>query len=364
MKDERIVWRQRNVISTNRRYANPLFPRPNQRAVRRQQFGGWIALLLVLSAAVWILLLTLPAFRIAYVLVEGERYTGLGHSERVLQEYMQRKRFWVLPQQNYFVFSTAAARAAIERSLKGNQALAGLRITKHFPMTVTVQLTERIPHLLYVNGGKYFLADRQGVVATQVPSSEQEKVKARFPTFFDQTTRPVVPGTRVLDETYVTFLFDLQESLQDNTDIPVVSFYAPAVVCPQSEPQAPANMNRATNSTNGTAPAIPPKNANGATPVRAASTNGAVIAKVDQQEDESERGVVPTCNLQTMVTAQRELFVKTTEGWDLYFRSDDTVRDQLTRLVRTLRELRLDRTTLQYIDLRFGEHVVYKEKGR
>jgi len=60
------------------------------------------------------------------------------------------------------------------------------------------------------------------------------------------------------------------------------------------------------------------------------------------------------------ILGPEQISMQTTEGWQVFFRTTNSVTQQVNRLLLILKEEVKDRSDLEYIDLRFAEKVFYK----
>ncbi len=337
------------------------------------------------TALLWFLLFFVGAsgwlffsdtFRIQYVLLDGNRFLSGSEIERAARSYADRPLLWVLPRTNYFFFSTRGAERAVTQALQNQQAMERLEVKKKFPISVLITVVERVPHAVYINGGHEFLIDRSGYIASQVEKGK--KPSPHFPVVYDQTTRSLKVGSPALSEQLVIFLFALQKELEDKTDIAVQTMSLPPVTC-LALPEEPApkrgvgatedntnareseasSENADTNATNTALINSSSLNTNSASAAKKSSRQGN-DTNVNTSGEKAQAPDVETCDKERLALRNLELRVKTTEKWEAYFRADDAVERQVSRLVRLLREKNLDRTTLKYVDLRFGDQVIYK----
>lgn len=339
-----------------RRYENPLFPKQQPREPRR--YGGLFAgLVIILLFAGLVALLRAPVFDITLSTIEGSHFIPRTSIESGLESYMQQKVFGVFPRRNYFVFSNEGAAEYLKSLLTEDQAVESLEVQKKFFTLAAVSLVERVPNLVYINGGRSLLLDRKGVVA----SESTEKPSASFPVLYDQTTRQVAIGDSVLTQETVQTVFSIRDKIKERTDIPIDFFYIPPATCitlteTEEIPNPDFRRNSNTNNTNTAINA----NTNSVNSNRGAVNNSNEAnepATVDEFI-EIER-VIYDCEKES-IPPVLEIRIRVTEDWEIYFRATDSIDDQITRLIRVIREKKLERRQLDYIDLRFGEQVIYK----
>lgn len=354
MNPGHFIPRRRYMVSTHESRGNPLFPQKRREEKRRGPLRVVSGLLLLaLAAGAIYLAIWSSVFRLGIITVDGNRFTKTDDVLSVITGVWSRQRWLILPGQNYFTFSTRTAEKRIQERLGAEQALASLKVTKHLPSRIDVAIVERTPRVLYSNGGVRFLVDRSGVVASTTESGQH--LDPSLPALYDQTTRPVLVGTQVLPKQLVDALFAIQEQIQKNTDIPIDFFYVPPVSCKVFLPIVETHKEPEAVTTNGAA-----INAN-----RSAATNtDPTVRNVNTNSNSGpaigESPAEPPCDKAAEALSNTDLRLKSTEDWEIFFRTTDGAEKQVARLLRVLQERRLDRTKLDYIDLRFGEEVILK----
>lgn len=369
-------WRSTALQSAKRIEPNPLFPRV--RTSRRRNALPWLVVFGIVTASAFWAAFFSGWFDITYVIVEGNTVIPSERVEAAVRNVFGTRRFGVLPQGNTLFFSSPAATATVIETLEHQQALESLTITKALPAAITVTLTERTPHLSYILGGTTYLLDREGVIAQRSDGETSKKRPAKvlgattdgtdsFPKLYDLNAHDVAVGQGVVSRQFVDALFTIDAALKASNDIVPQRYTIPPLRCfdvitpePKDEEKTkePVNTNteQGTSAINGSAK----KKSNTNTAVNA-NDNENTNSILDEVEPIPEDQFVETdCAVGERVLQNTELRVTTTEKWDIYLRVDASITDQLARMYRVLNEQRLDRANLDYIDLRFGERVIYK----
>lgn len=371
-------WKRTALEGVKRIEPNPLFPKPLPSAHRGSLPWLIVAGLVTLGAG-WAALFS-GWFNVEYVIVEGNKVIPTSTVESAVRSLFGSRRFGLFPQGNALFFSTAAAATKVAAMLGQEQALENLTIAKTLPGAVTVVLTERTPNLTYVVGGTAFLVDRKGIITKrgddEPTSTRTAKVlgasterDAPFPTLYDLNTRDAAVGDPVISEQFVDGLFALDDALKASNDVLPQRYFIPIQRCfdvitpePEEEPvqQEPVNTNegKGASAINGTAKKKTNTNNNANRTTNGNENANSVLDEVDPIPE--DRFVETDCPIGERVLQNTELRVTTVEKWDLYLRVDASITDQLVRMYRVFDEQRIDRSKLDYIDLRFGERVIYK----
>jgi len=354
MGNERVLWRRHHIFGQEQepRRENPYFPeKKRERHPRTRVMIVWALVVLIFSFIGYALFFS-PFFRIEVISVEGNRFLRTVDVTTRIQKFTKKRILWLLPRNTIFLTTPSALERDLHSAFDQQHAIESLRVDRRLPAHLHISIRERTPNLVLENGGQSFLLDRAGVVTRAVDPADH--IDPSFPVLLDQTSRPMTVGARVLIKEQIDALFSIQKNLSERTDIPVERFYLPPVQCTKFEAEADEpeegreqNENQNTNS-NTNASANDNRNAS-ANKNKNASTN---------KNTNSAAPVV--CDKPAEVLRLIDIRAKSSEDWEIYFRIDDSIDLQVTRLLRVLKEKHLDRTRLDYIDLRFGDRVIIK----
>ena len=132
-----------------------------------------ILLLFIIIGWVFCLAYT-PYFRINKIL-----YFNLGNTSRaeletfVHNNYLNRKSW--LPLNNYFFISSNK----LASDIKEHFSLESAIVTKVFPNGLNIEVKEKISSIIYDNGKKYFLLDKEGTVIKPLADVGQNELKLK-----------------------------------------------------------------------------------------------------------------------------------------------------------------------------------------
>lgn len=296
-----------------------------------------------------------------FIVVDGTHTIRASDIEAIVRSSMETKFLGIFRRNSFLFFSSRMAEQAVRSSLEADSRFENAAVTKEAPFLLRVRITERIPNIVYSNGGQEYLVDRKGLVTAFV--SEPSMKKKEYPTVLDQTTGLFSVGERAMSTLVVDFLFALRDQLQASA-IPADVYFLPPATCLNIADSLELPLETIGRPPTNTADTTGKTNTNGvALNANAASATNTSTQETDRDQGDASRGVVSldqSCDQRPTVLQSRELRVKTTEGWELYFRVTDDAKTQVARVMRVLREQRLDRAALHYIDLRFGDRVIYK----
>lgn len=169
-----------NFFSRNNKRAEPLsYESPYKNPYRKDFKKNYrrIVKLSILPATIiawFVLMLYLPYFKITNV-----NFTGLKILKKadLLQdvEPLISARYKIYPGNNYFLVNTSK----IADKLSADFSFNSVKVKKIFPNTLTVDVEEKISSIIYDNGIKYFLLDQNGTAIkylTDVDATEYYQV--------------------------------------------------------------------------------------------------------------------------------------------------------------------------------------------
>ncbi len=336
--------------------ANPLFPRKPSRF----SFPRVVIASLAASGALFLAgLFATDILQYGPIIVDGTHAIRAADVEASVRGSMTGKTFGVFRRDATLLFSTRAAEKAVQNSLASDSRFERVVVTTGPSFLIRVQIIERVPNIIYTNGGQEYLVDRKGLITAFV--SEPTEKKKEYPTVLDQTTGLFTVGDHAMSTSVVDFLFAVREQLR-LSEIPIETYFLPPASCLNIDDQLQQPLETIgqplTNSTAATSNAhvgTADLNTN-------AEQTDTLMKESGLDRDEPAGGVATldqSCDLRSAALQTPELRARSTEGWELYFRVTDDAKTQVARLLRVLREQRLDRDKLHYVDLRFGDRVIY-----
>lgn len=351
MNDQvRHLWRRQRVLPQEQRYRNTLFPREERRYVG----GGirwWfvITVLVFLSgigAAIWS-----PILAISYVAVNGTSSADASVIRKAADDFLNGRALGIFPRRSFLIASPQGLASSVQKALREEPSVTAVSADKTFPFLATITVTEQMPNVVYTNSGIRYLLNRDGMVVSQVNGGE--KVPKRYPQLYDQTSRPVAVGSRIVRKATIDALFVASERIAELTDVAIAFYFLPPAECPKPDEQSEEGEGGEGSNTN--VNVNPKKNA------PASSKNSSTSEKKGGADAHTNSSpIVAVCNLGEVVQKSVELHARTSEKWDIFMRVDQPVEDQIVRLGRVLNETKPDRKKLHSIDVRFGENVIVR----
>jgi len=262
----------------------------------------------------WLILITTFIIAGAYFIISGDRsvnfleikkieVAGAGKNvnqqeiESLASQQFEQKRFWLFSQKNVLFFNKKQLKA----SLAGSYLFSDIKIKKRIPGKIIIIIKEKDLSLVWMSGSEKYYLDLEGVVVKQIDSEQSEAQQLK-----DGTS---VIRAGIVNENY-------------------------AIVYDQSNSSVSLGQS-----------AIKPQLANFITELHNRLQSDANL-------ESSYYSIASPFSDQIILT--------TVEGWQVYFRTTDTVSSQISRLITILQQRVDNRSRLEYIDLRFQEKVFYK----
>jgi hypothetical protein len=151
--------------------SNPYKP---QNQIKPDKIRLKLTFFIILTLAWLFCLAYTPYFKINKIL-----YFNLGNTSRaevesfIYKNYLNRKSW--LPLNNYFFISSNK----LASDIKNNFSLEHVIVTKVFPNGLNIEVKEKISAIIYDNGKKYFLLDKEGTVIKFLADVGQDELKLK-----------------------------------------------------------------------------------------------------------------------------------------------------------------------------------------
>lgn len=338
----------KKTVPNGPKYQNPYFPKIKPSLLSRFSKKPGIVIYPIFIILLGYFLFFFQLFAIKSIEIRGQKEISQDTIKQAIEDKLNQKRFWFFPQRNYFMIKTEN----IEKSLGEEFALKKVKVSKELPNKIMVEIEERIPNVTLANQEKYFYLSLDGTVTHHL---EKNQINESFPKIIDKNQSPVKIGERGLPENVVNLVIELTEKIAQQTDLKIASFSIPKISCPREEVEQeiliPVNTNQNKNNNSNTNSNLN-KNTNAANKNTSQNKNTNQALKTTTTIVEKETD----CNKLDFITYFE---INSPDGFDIYFPTDDDVDQQITKLSLLLNKLD-DKSTLHYIDLRFGEKVYYK----
>ncbi len=285
----------------HKRYESRSFQNPYFRPKEPRRWIGYAVGVLCLAGTVggtWALL-SAPAFAYADVRVEGTETIPAADVERDVRAYMEEPVLRAFRHANRFLFDADALRDRLSAAYPFDRVTVEAK-----GKGVSVRVRERQSELLWRSGGRLWLVDLQGAVIR--PLSEEETVGIAGPAPAWEPGAPLPPLLRL-------------KRLQTFVDV------------------------------NGEDVAV------GGSVLSAAEVSG-----IRQVQDKLLDLGIPFTETRVDRIAGQRVSIRALSGYDILINPLGDPAAQADRLAALLRNTIKQPKTLEYVDLRFGDHVYYK----
>lgn len=152
--------------------------------------------------------------------------------------FLDGKRLGVLPNNAYVFTSEESLKESLQSKFEQNYALEGVSVTKVYPDTVEVNITERVPSVTWVAKGKekgerVYTVDQNGIVTHEIPN--RDEANDAYPLIIDQNREDLGIDWQVISPEYIAFVMELHRTFTDTTGYEVKSYVLPKVSCHKQE---------------------------------------------------------------------------------------------------------------------------------
>jgi len=202
-RHRRLEFKKRQVpLLRKRRFDNPLFQKKSQ----KEGFNGrgkYYFIILLISLGYFIFFS--GYFIVDSVIVEGTHYLSEERIKPIVENFLQSRSWIIFPQNNLVLTGLEKLTTDISNNLANEFALSSLNVSKDYPSSIKIEVTERVPSLTWVSNNITFYIDRSGRITKRL--DEDEVVDENFPKIYDLENRVAQLNQEVIAPDEVTFLF-------------------------------------------------------------------------------------------------------------------------------------------------------------
>ena len=202
---------------------------PKKEKKRERKFSRvlfWLLFLGFLGICGYILLFS-PYLEVDSVAIEGNQDISKREIADNVAKSIEGKYFNFFPKRNFFFVN----KKDIDAALKSNfDQLEVASIEKRFPGTISIQVTERKPELVWCSGGVCYFVDRSGLAYGGATGADEELRKTGFLTVIDDSAVPVDLGKTKISPEYIGFIESADLMLRDDLRLnPAESFHTAGI---------------------------------------------------------------------------------------------------------------------------------------
>ena len=336
---------------------------------------AWVIIVVIIVGGGLTFLFATPFFKIDNININGNNHISSDELNNIINNYKNSKCLLVFPRSNYLFFNEEKLQNNITESINNKFALESINISKKLPNNVEINITERIPGLIWQSGGQKYLLDITGIPTGNFKKEENQK-EEEYPKITDQNEKPVTAGKQVISADLISFMLDLDKIFAEKTNLKIKEYFIPEVQCQEKVYKAEKILADEIDETedeetkNRKKDILEQYNA-GELDVEESLDLLDEIKREEKKTKESESPDEDTdefiewrvyyepveCDL---VKINTEINVLTTENFQIYFDSSLNLDSQLNNLNSILLEIVDNKENLNYIDLRFEDKVYYK----
>jgi len=200
----------------------------------------YILLIAFIGVSVYVLFFS-SFLQITNVVVQGTNEISSGDIGQVVNNQLSGTYFKAVPKNNFILFSNRRAENAIKQQFK---KVASVTITKKFPDTLNVSITERQSLLVWCSGdNNCFLIDGSGIAYVTADFNSPEVMENHLVKLTDTGGKAVAIGDKVLDGDFLAYVSQIRDTLKNATQIDITDEYStPAAVSQEADVVTPGGM--------------------------------------------------------------------------------------------------------------------------
>ena len=202
---------------------------PKKEKKRERKFSRvlfWLLFLGFLGICGYILLFS-PYLDVDSVSIEGNQDISKREIADNVAKSIEGKYFSFFPKKNFFFVNKKDINAALKSNF---DQLEVASIEKKFPGTISIQVTERRPELVWCSGGVCYFVGKDGLAYGGAAGTDEKLRKKGFLTVIDDSAVPVDLGKTKISPDYIGFIEAADLMLRDGLKLdPAESFHTAGI---------------------------------------------------------------------------------------------------------------------------------------
>ncbi len=191
---------------------------------------------MIILGGAYIVIFNSNQFVLANIEIQETQFISKQEIEQATQTVLNRSTLGI-PRNNYWTIRQEGIEASVKKALSSNFAVKDLQVTKDYPNTVKIAVTERIPSVTWITKDaarveRFYTIDHTGVVTKE--TMRREDVDAKLPQIEDKNRPQLGIHWQITSTDYIDTIIQLQEGLVDS-GWSVQSFIFPAMTCEEQE---------------------------------------------------------------------------------------------------------------------------------
>lgn len=361
------------------KFSNPYFPQKEKLEIFDKNKKKKNMVLIDILAIIGIIVLLVGAslylifgtnyFIIKNINISGNKNISQDEINSLIDDYTNTNRCYFISTKNWLFFQPIKAQNSIKEGISNKFALADVKIYKKWPNTINITITERIPGLVWVSKDQYYYLDLEGFTTEKITSKQD--VKQDFPIIYDKNEIEIVENKQVIAKKLVDFILSLSEELT-KAGFKIDSYSIPKITCEEQQYKMEKIITEEIDKTSDK---------------ELKEKKKKILDRYNKGEITAEESILLLDNLknanvnennntnssETMewqaVTVPKEcdyakiikeIDVKTTDNYEIYFDSSLDLNTQIKNLQQTISQKIKDIKKIKYIDVRYLDRVYYK----
>ena len=202
---------------------------PKKEKKRERKFSRvlfWLLFLGFLGICGYILLFS-PYLDVDSVFIEGNQDISKREIADNVAKSIEGKYFSFFPKKNFFFVNKKDINAALKSNF---DQLEVASIEKKFPGTISIQVTERKPELVWCSGGVCYFVGKDGLAYGGAAGTDEKLRKKGFLTVIDDSAVPVDLGKTKISPDYIGLIEAADLMLRDGLKLdPAESFHTAGI---------------------------------------------------------------------------------------------------------------------------------------
>lgn len=138
-------------------------------------------------------------FQIKKIIIAGTDKAGeITSIEKIVQEFISHKRFYILSQKNIFILS----QSGLKNIINNNFDLVRITLTTNLPHTLKIEIKHKVPALIWQKDNSYFTIYSDGVIKNKIDKIQEFEL----PIVNQGTSTEVVIGQKVVSEEQIDYI--------------------------------------------------------------------------------------------------------------------------------------------------------------
>jgi len=242
-KKERIrAIRLKESQEPKQRWQNPYFPKEQVPKDPKEKLKKWfwykdgwvyLGILLLLVGSMGYLIFGTKYFFIKNVVVNGNKNLTVDEINNTLNSYLNSKFLFLFPHNNFLFFSPDRGVEQVRNNVSNKFALESVGIKKKWPNTIEINISERVPGLVWIANNEYYYLDLEGLATQKI--AKLDDINSNFPKITDQNNNKVELNKQVISQNIINYILNLEKNFTTQTGLKINSYSIPQVTCQEQE---------------------------------------------------------------------------------------------------------------------------------